>query len=117
MKEPTPATPTAAQIRETDSLGALRGASPAKRAVGYFQLMGPGYMQSAMTLGGGTAFSAIFAGAAFGYELIWVAPLGMILGVIVLSAVAHQTLSTDADPFCAMKKHAGGFFAYGWGIA
>lgn len=117
MDEPTSASPTAAETRETASLGALRGASPAKRAFGYFKLMGPGYMQSAMTLGGGTAFSAIFAGAAFGYELIWVAPLGMILGVIVLSAVAHQTLSTDADPFGAMKKHAGGFFAYGWGIA
>lgn len=79
--------------------------------------MGPGYMQSAMTLGGGTAFSAIFAGAAFGYDLLWVAPVGMLLGIIVLAAVAHQTLSTDAEPFEAMRRHAGSFFAYGWGIA
>ncbi len=84
---------------------------------GYFRQMGPGYMQSAMTLGGGTAFAAIFGGAAFGYQLIWVAPVSMILGIIVLSAVAHQTLSNDLDPFEAMKRYAGSFFAYGWGIA
>jgi manganese transport protein len=107
----------AAQSREVAAIEALNSAPRGKRAFGYFKLMGPGYMQSAMTLGGGTAFASIFAGAAFGYELLWVAPLSMLLGVIVLAAVAHQTLSTDEDPFQAMKKHAGGFFAYGWGIA
>ncbi len=31
------------------------------RTLGYLRHMGPGYMQSAMTLGGGTAFASIFA--------------------------------------------------------
>lgn len=84
------------------------------RTLGYLGRMGPGYMQSAMTLGGGTAFASIFAGAAFGYQLLWVAPLAMLLGIIVLSAVAHQTLSTEGNPFQAMKRHAGAFYAYGW---
>jgi len=74
-------------------------------------------MQSAMTLGGGTAFASIFAGAAFGYDLLWVAPLSMMLGVFVLAAVAHQTLSTDLRPFEAMHRHAGAFFAYGWAVS
>ncbi|MCP4905620.1 MAG: divalent metal cation transporter [bacterium] len=87
------------------------------RTLGYLRLIGPGYMQSAMTLGGGTAFASIFAGAAFGYQLLWVAPLAMLLGIIVLSAVAHQTLSTGENPFQAMKRHAGGFFAYGWAFS
>ncbi|MCP3916473.1 MAG: divalent metal cation transporter [bacterium] len=87
------------------------------RGLGYLRLMGPGYMQSAMTLGGGTAFASIFAGAAFGYELIWVAPLGMLIGIIVLTAVAHQTLSTGQNPFQAMKQHAGPVFAYGWALS
>ena len=83
----------------------------------YLQTMGPGYMQSAMTLGGGSAFAAIFAGAAFGYQLLWVAPLGMLLGVIVMSAVAWQTLSTGMDPYDALKKHAHPVFAwaFAWG--
>jgi len=87
------------------------------RTLGYLRYMGPGYMQSAMTLGGGTAFASIFAGAAFGYQLVWVAPLAMLLGVIVLAAVAHQTLSVEGKPFDAMRTHAGPFFAYGWATA
>jgi manganese transport protein len=106
--------PTSTELARLAELDAM---SFVPRTMGYMRLMGPGYMQSAMTLGGGTAFASIFAGAAFGYELIWVAPLAMLLGVIVLAAVAHQTLSVDMNPFEAMKTHAGSFFAYGWAIS
>lgn len=102
--------------RETDLLHSLDTAPLPRRVWTYVRLMGPGYMQSAMTLGGGTAFAAIFAGAAFGYQLLWVAPLSMLLGIIVLSAVAYQTLSTDVDPYEAMSKHAGSFFAKAWAV-
>ena len=101
---------------DTEHIRALEARPWLPRTLGYLRLMGPGYMQSAMTLGGGTAFAAIFAGAAFGYQLLWVAPLAMLLGIIVLAAVAHQTLSTDANPFAAMRQHAGPVFAYGWAI-
>ena len=86
------------------------------RTLGYLRHMGPGYMQSAMTLGGGTAFASIFAGAAFGYQLLWVAPLAMLLGIIVLAAVAHQTLSTEENPYQAMRTHAGPFYAYAFAL-
>ena len=102
--------------RTDAQLARLAARNPATRVLAYLNLMGPGYLQSAMTLGGGTAFASIFAGAAFGYQLLWVAPLSMLLGVLVLSAVAHQTLSTGMNPFAAMKQHAGPFFAYGWAI-
>ncbi|RMH00812.1 MAG: hypothetical protein D6702_13055 [Planctomycetota bacterium] len=75
---------------------------------------GPGYLQAALTLGGGTAASSLFAGAAFGYRLLWVAPVAMLLGVVMMAAVAHQTLSTGLRPFPAMKRYAGPVFAYGW---
>lgn len=101
------------EARELEELDA-RPALP--RTLGYLRLMGPGWMQSAMTLGGGTAFASLFAGAAFGYRLLWVAPLAMGLGVIVLAAVAHQTLSTGANPFRAMREHAGPVYAYGWAV-
>ncbi|MBC8328307.1 MAG: divalent metal cation transporter [Planctomycetes bacterium] len=77
---------------------------------------GPGYLQAALTLGGGTAASSLFAGAAFGYRLLWVAPVAMLLGVIMMAAVAHQTLSTGLRPFAAMKRYAGPVFAYGWAV-
>lgn len=102
--------------REAELLREMETAAPPKRALTYLRLMGPGYMQSAMTLGGGTAFASIFAGAAFGYQLLWVAPLSMLLGIIVLSAVAYQTLSTGRDPYEAMTTYAGGFFAKAWAV-
>jgi Mn2+/Fe2+ NRAMP family transporter len=110
-------TPVVDQHVELIDLDALDRQPPVKRAIGYLKLLGPGYMQSAMTLGSGTVFASIFAGAAFGYELLWVPPVAMFLGIIVLSAVAHQTLSTGQNPFQAMKQHAGSFFAYGWGAS
>lgn len=104
-------------MTDAEHLAELDAKAFVPRTIGYLRLMGPGYMQSAMTLGGGTAFASIFAGAAFGYELLWVAPLSMLLGVVVLAAVAHQTLSTGANPFQAMKTHAGPVFAYGWALS
>jgi len=86
------------------------------RKQAYLARGGPGYLQSALTLGGGTASACLVSGAAFGYELLWVAPLGMLLGGIVFSAIAHQTLSTGVRPFEAMRRHAGPVFAWGWAI-
>ena len=67
----------------------------------YLGMFGPGYMQSAMTLGGGSAFAALFAGAAFGYRLLWVAPLAMLLGILVMASalsVAFRTFFVSFQP-------------------
>ncbi len=106
----------AAVARDRARLEALAGRPLAARLVGYLRMLGPGYLQSAMTLGGGTASSALFAGAIFGYELLWVAPLAMGLGVIMLAAVSWQTLSTGRRPWPAMRDHAGPFFAWAWAL-
>lgn len=86
------------------------------RMRGYLRMLGPGYLQSAMTLGGGTVSSALFAGAIFGVDLLWVAPVGMALGLVMLTAIAWQTLSTGVRPWPAMRDHAGPFFAWAWAI-
>ena len=65
-------------------------AAPAwRRNLGFLKRGGPAYLQSALTLGGGTAASALFTGTAFGYQLLWVAPLSMLLGVVMLSAIVY----------------------------
>ncbi len=87
------------------------------RLRGYLKFVGPGYLQSAMTLGSGTAASSLFAGAVFGYELLWVAPVGMLIGVLVMAVIAHQTLSTGARPLPAMARHAGAPLAWGFAAA
>lgn len=80
-----------------------------KRVFGYFRLTGPGYMQSAMTLGGGSVASCVLLGALLGYKLLWVQPLGMILGYYVLAAIAKQTCHTEERPYKVFweQLHAG----------
>jgi Mn2+/Fe2+ NRAMP family transporter len=70
-----------------------------RRLRGYWSFTGPGWLQSAITLGAGTAGSSIFAGSVFGYRLLWVQIVGIFLGVIVLSAIGHQVLVTRARPY------------------
>src|SRR5210317_1368723 len=66
---------------------------------------GPGWLHGAMTLGGGSAITSLSIGAMFGYEYLWVQPVAMIIGCIMLFALAHQTLSTGERPFTAMRDH------------
>ncbi|MDZ7374334.1 MAG: divalent metal cation transporter [candidate division KSB1 bacterium] len=70
-----------------------------KRLRGYWSFSGPGWLQSAITLGAGSAGSSIFAGSVFGYKLLWVQVVGILLGVVVLSAIGHQTLVTRARTY------------------
>ncbi len=109
--------PDPARLQEERArLAAAEGAPLGQRLRTYGSMLGPGYLQSAMTLGGGTATAALFSGALFGYALLWVAPIAMLLGVVMLAAVAHQTLSTGMRPLEAMRHYAGRPFAAAWAI-
>lgn len=78
---------------------------------------GPGWLQGAMTLGGGSAITSLTIGAVFGYEFLWIQPVSMIIGCIMLFACAHQTLSTGERPFVAMKRFVSPSLAWLWAIA
>jgi len=88
-----------------------------RRWQGYWKLTGPGWLQSAITLGAGSAGSTILAGAAFGYKLLWVSPLAMFLGVVVFSAIGRQTLLTHARPYEVFWKRLHPGLALFWGLA
>jgi manganese transport protein len=88
-----------------------------RRWRGYWSLSGPGWVQSALTLGAGSAGSSIFAGAVFGYELLWVQPVAMFLGVVVFSAIGHQVLATQARPYDVFWKRLHPALAVAWGAA
>jgi len=100
--------------KEKTYLSNLKNQKTWQRWRGYFSLSGPGWMQSAMTLGGGSAMASLFAGAFLQYKLLWVQPLAMLLGVIMLSAMSYQTLSTSARPFDAMKRFVNPPLAWFW---
>ena len=70
-----------------------------KRSLGYIRRTGPGLLQSAMTLGAGSATASVLAGASFGYKLLWVQPLAMLLGVCMLAALSNVVLTRGERPY------------------
>ncbi|HUV42179.1 MAG TPA: divalent metal cation transporter [Sedimentisphaerales bacterium] len=106
-----------ALAEEKQQLTALQSKPLPGRWRGYLSLSGPGWMQSAMTLGSGSAMASLFAGAFLQYKLLWVQPVAMLLGIVMLSAMSHQTLCTGIRPFDAMKRFIHPSVAWMWGIA
>ena len=103
--------------QERQMLRALSQQPFSNRIPKYLKLSGPGWLQGAMTLGGGSAVTSLTIGALFGYELLWVQPVAMLIGCIMLFALSHQTLHTQEKPFESMKKHVNKPIAWGWAIA
>jgi Mn2+/Fe2+ NRAMP family transporter len=87
-----------------------------QRWKGYLKLSGPGWLQSAVTLGAGSAGSSIFAGAVFGYKLLWVQPVAIFIGVIMFLAIGHQLLMTRARPYDVFWKKLHPSLALFWGF-
>jgi len=83
---------------------------------GYWSLSGPGWVQSALTLGAGSAGSAIFAGSIYGYKLLWVQPVAMFLGIVMFAAIGHQVLVTKARPYDVFWKKLHPVMALLWGF-
>ncbi|MFK8048119.1 MAG: divalent metal cation transporter [Halioglobus sp.] len=106
-----------AAAEEAQLLEELADATWLKRFPAYVRLSGPGWLQGAMTLGGGSAITSLTIGGVYGYELLWVQPLSMIIGCIMLFALSHQTLSTGMSPFKAMRDFVHPGLAWAWAIA
>ncbi|MBL6724587.1 MAG: divalent metal cation transporter [Rubripirellula sp.] len=87
------------------------------KALIYTRLSGPGWLQGAITLGGGSLAGALYLGVLMGTEMMWLQPLAMILGVIMLSAISYVTLSTGERPFQTIKTQISPVLAWGWLIA
>jgi len=83
----------------------------------YTRLSGPGWLQSAITLGGGSLAGALFLGVVGGYAVLWVQAGAVILGVIMLAAIGYVTLSTGESPFDAMRTRINPVLAWGWILA
>lgn len=83
----------------------------------FVKLSGPGWLQSAITLGGGSLAGSLYLGVLGGYTLLWLQPFAMILGIIMLSAIAYVTLSTGERPFQAINRHVNPVLGWSWAIA
>lgn len=83
----------------------------------FLKLSGPGWLQSAITLGGGSLASSLFLGILAGYSLLWLQILAMACGVVMLGAIGYVTLSTGERPFQLIKNRVNPVLAWGWALA
>ena len=83
----------------------------------YFKLSGPGWLQSALTLGGGSLSSSLYLGVLAGTSLLWLQPLAMVLGIVMLSAIGYVTTSTGVSPFQAVNRQVNPVLGWGWALA
>jgi Mn2+/Fe2+ NRAMP family transporter len=103
--------------QEIAELQALEGRPLAARAAGYLKRTGPGLLQSAMTLGAGSAVASVVAGGSFGYQLLWVQPVAMFLGVFMLAALGNVVLTTGERPYQAFGREIHPALPLLWGLA
>jgi Mn2+/Fe2+ NRAMP family transporter len=83
----------------------------------YIRCSGPGWLQGAITLGGGSLAGSLYLGVISGHSLLWLQVLAMGAGVVMLSAITYVTLSTGKRPFPAIRDHINPVLAWGWAIA
>ncbi len=83
----------------------------------FVKLSGPGWLQSAITLGGGSLSTSLFLGVLGGFHFLWLQPMAIGCGVIMLSAISYVVLSTGERPFSAINRHINPVLGWGWAIA
>ncbi|HEX2101532.1 MAG TPA: divalent metal cation transporter [Candidatus Synoicihabitans sp.] len=113
MPAPSRPTPSSdeALLEQAESRGLLG------RAAIYLRLSGPGWLQGAVTLGGGSLAGALYLGILGGPHLLWLQPLAMACGVVMLSAISYVTLSTGERPVDTMSRTLSPVLAIAWIIA
>lgn len=111
------ATADATLDRQTELLKSVQDRPFLMRLATYTRLSGPGWLQGAITLGGGSLAGALYLGVIMGYQLMWLQPIAIILGVIMLAAISYVTLSTGEKPFDSVRLHISPVLAWAWLIA
>lgn len=101
-------------FRDREILSAAQAKGPLATLGAYFRLSGPGWLQSAITLGGGSLAGALYLGMAGGYSLLWVQLVAITCGVIMLSAISYITLSTGKRPYAAMNEYINPVLGTAW---
>jgi Mn2+/Fe2+ NRAMP family transporter len=105
-----------ALAQEEAKLTELQSKNIFGRWAGYAGITGPGWMQSALALGSGSAMASLFAGAFMQYKLLWVQPIAMALGVVMFAAISYQAVMTRTRPFEAMRQFIHPALAWSWAI-
>ncbi len=107
------------QLQDTDkqTIRAAREKGGMTKVLTYFRFSGPGWLQGAITLGGGSLAGSLYLGVLGGFSLLWLQPIAMIMGIIMLSAISYVVLSTQQRPLGLINTHINPVLGWGWVIA
>jgi len=83
----------------------------------FIRLSGPGWLQAAITLGGASLAASLYLGVLGGYSMLWLQPVAIIAGIVMLSSISYVALSTDERPFGAINRHINPMLGWSWAIA
>jgi Mn2+/Fe2+ NRAMP family transporter len=83
----------------------------------FLRLSGPGWLQSGITVGGVSFSSSLYLGVLVGFSMMWLQPLAMILGIIMLGAISYVTLSIRQRPLKAINEHVSPVLGWSWLLA
>ncbi|MEM7455798.1 MAG: divalent metal cation transporter [Planctomycetota bacterium] len=100
--------------RDRNILTAAQSKGPVSTLFAFFRLSGPGWLQSAITLGGGSLGGALYLGMLGGTSMLWLQLVAIVIGVIMLSAIAYVTLSTGKRPYAAINEYVNPVLGVGW---
>jgi len=103
--------------RDRELIAASRRKGRGALAKTFLKLSGPGWLQSGITLGGVSFSSSLYLGVLVGFSFMWLQPLAMILGIIMLGAIAYVTLSIRERPLKAIHDHVSPVLAWSWLLA
>ena len=103
--------------KEREMLLSVQDAGAVGKLGTYTRLSGPGWLQSAITLGGGSLSGALFLGVLGGTNMLWLQLVAILMGVVMLSAISYVTLSTGKRPFPLINQHINPALGWGWLLA
>ncbi len=104
-------------LRDREILTSAKNKGPVSTLFAFFRLSGPGWLQSAITLGGGSLGGALYLGMLGGTSMLWLQLVAIVIGVIMLSAIAYVTLSTGKRPYAAINEYVNPVLGAGWILA
>lgn len=109
--------PTSQIEKDRQLINTARAQGKGPLFLAFAKLSGPGWLQSAITLGGGSLGGSLYLGVLAGFGLMWLQPMMMLLGIIMLSAIGYVALSTGERPFRAINQHVSPVLGWGWILA
>jgi Mn2+/Fe2+ NRAMP family transporter len=83
----------------------------------FVKLSGPGWLQSGITVGGVSFASSLYLGVLSGFAFLWLQPVAMMWGIVMLAAISYVTLSSGQRPLRAINQHVSPVLGWSWLLA